>query len=124
MDQKEIEQLFKQLDKDDSKSIEKNEFVSGMQRFLGVGSEYENDLQILFTLADSGTLIHEKKGDEKLGPKEFRRFVSCIPQERKDIEKVFGTLFFKMIDSNNSGSISRKEMEEFLHLLGFIKTEN
>ena len=83
-------------------------------RIFRVDQTFDEDLWILFKLADSGARFSDdEKDDDQLGKKEFTNFIKKIPRGETNKHKMFATLFFRMIDDNDSGNINSAEFKDF-----------
>ena len=131
-----IKQTFKEFDTDKSGFIEPDEFILGMKRIMECDGRFADDFRLLFHLADCGLeggavrnvfTRHNKKGDGRLGEKEFFNFFSRVklpPKNTQEVEKVIAQMFFTIIDKDGSKKITADELRSFLISIGIDKKDD
>ena len=113
MNQEQITNIWEQLYKNKNTELQFDDFKEYMYSILGVDKNYDDDIMILFKLADRGSLFKDKSKDEKIGKREFEKFMRKIPENKENKERMFAELFFQMIDWNSDGTTSKEEFKKF-----------
>ena len=115
--------LFKQFDTDNSGSIDINEFCDYLFKYFEVEDQSEKYIKVIisiFVMCDTESVF--KKKDQKIDKKEFERIYKALPpKDGRTAKTLVGTFLFNIIDSNNSGKISKKEMVKFTDALKLNK---
>ena len=86
MNQEQITNIWEQLYKNKNTELQFDDFKEYMYSILGVDKNYDDDIMILFKLADRGSLFKDKSKDEKIGKREFEKFMRKIPENKENKE--------------------------------------
>ena len=113
-----IQRVFTRFDTDGSGEIDEDEFLEGMKVYFELHEtknpkEFDDIFRAMFKVADKARFM--KKRNKQLDIKEFERIVLAFPQNlcALPIHDLIGETLFNFIDTNKSGSISKKEIKEF-----------
>ncbi|BFU18853.1 EF-hand calcium-binding domain containing protein [Entamoeba histolytica HM-1:IMSS-B] len=120
MNNTQIEFIFNLLDKDKSGYLSPDEFCEGLIEFYHITDDkkesYREIFNDIFLLADGKGLFNSK--DNKITLREFKNICSLLPTETKKTDVIIGTVAFRLVDSNNSGKVNKKELTAFLKKTG------
>ncbi|ELP94774.1 hypothetical protein EIN_341920 [Entamoeba invadens IP1] len=121
-----FDNVFKAIDTSGDGKIQREEFVIGMRNLTNTTGDFDEDFELIFDMVDGSVCFSMKDG--KLGKREFRKiydsFPKPFPTDKRQADKAIGVFLFKVIDSNNSGKINKKELAKFLKLIGTTKKED
>ena len=119
MNKEQAKALFEKYDHDHSKGITMDEFGQMIYDFFDIRSDsdaLDEMINDLFTLADGKGLLNRK--DDRLNFSEFYHIAQYLPKEFKNVRRTVGYVIFKLVDNDNSGDISKKELVEYLKKVG------
>ncbi|EDR26522.1 dc3, putative [Entamoeba dispar SAW760] len=120
MNNTQVEFIFNLLDKDKSGYLDRDEFCEGLIEFYHITDDkkesYREIFNDIFLLADGKGLFNSR--DNKITLREFKNICSLLPTETKQTDVIVGTVAFKLVDSNNSGKVNKKELITFLKKTG------
>ncbi|ELP85034.1 caltractin, putative [Entamoeba invadens IP1] len=114
--------LFEILDTDHSGKIDKDEFVTGMRKWTGLGEEYNESFEFIFGAVDGQGFFNSKDG--LLNLSEFEKVCAAIPKFSKSKQDMINQTVFNLVDDNGDGNVSKKEIRKFLELIGQKYTDD
>ena len=97
----------------------KDEFIQMMFKIFNVEGENDqivNVLDDIYEVVDGKGLFNRKDG--KLNFKEFYQVISLLPEYFVSPVRSIAYVLFRLVDSNNSGDISSKEMKNYFNKIG------
>ena len=109
--------LFDKFEKVDNE-INETEFVKKSRELLEIATDEDDDLKLIFHLADVGRTFGTGKNDNKLNKTEFRRLARCIPRDVKDKKEQLAMIFFGLIDRNGNNKLNKEEIREMMKVMG------
>lgn len=115
MNKEQAKTLFEKYNKDNSKGLTIDEFAFLLYDFFDIRSDSDDlDEMIndLFALADGKGFFNRK--DDTLNFSEFYKVAQHLPNKFTNVRKTVGYVIFKLVDKDESGHISKKELEEYL----------
>ena len=109
--------LYQKYDTDNNGKIDREEFFYLCLDYYQITKTKSTQILIngLFEAADENGRFNFHDG--KLNFDEFYQIVSLLPKEFEDVEKDIARVVFTLIDSDNSKTISVKELHVFMKKL-------
>ena len=121
MNKTRAKEIFERYDDDEDGFIERDEFIKMMFEIFKVKKETEKEklkkiLDDIYTLVDGRGLFNKK--DDQLNLSEFKIVASLIPDDYENPFKAIAYILFRLVDTNNSGSINEKELANYFNQKG------
>ena len=124
MKKESAKKLFQQLDTNGDGYLTFQEFSEMIIDHFGIIGNCPREDELindLFTLADGNGAFNMK--DEKLNFSEFFKVVSVFPEHFTTVKEALCKVIFRMIDTDNDGFLSQRELTSFLKKIGVDFTQ-